>query len=193
MPRNSLPHAPWHYRHFGAGVQIHEYCVILRPEVISIADGARIDSHCKLEGGLGLSIGRNVHVASFCHLNAGGGTVILGDHSGYASHVVICGGATDYTASLAVCPQDGGATRRAVTVVGEYVVVFAGAVILPGITIGDRAIVAAGAVVTKDVAPWAIVAGVPARKIGERRVGDDIRTLGAIDGGAAPALCRGAA
>ena len=42
------------------------------------------------------------------------------------------------------------------------------AIILPGITIGEGAVVAAGAVVTKDVEPYAIVAGNPARKIGER-------------------------
>lgn len=158
------------YRRLDAGVQIFEPCVILRPEHISIAEGARIDAFCKLEGGLGLSIGRNVHVASFCHLNAGGGHVILGDHCGLASHVVICGGATDYTAGLAVCPQDGAAAKRLVTVVGEYVVVFAGAVILPGVSIGDRAVVAAGAVVTKDVPAMTIVAGVPARVVGKREI-----------------------
>ncbi len=41
-------------------------------------------------------------------------------------------------------------------------------VILPGVKIGDGSIIAAGAVVTKDVAPYTIVGGVPARKIGER-------------------------
>jgi tetrahydrodipicolinate N-acetyltransferase len=40
-------------------------------------------------------------------------------------------------------------------------------IVLQGIKIGEGAIVAAGAVVTKDVAPYTIVAGVPAKKIGE--------------------------
>ncbi len=41
----------------------------------------------------------------------------------------------------------------------------AGAIILPGVTIGERSIVAAGAVVTKDIPPGVIVAGIPARVI----------------------------
>jgi acetyltransferase-like isoleucine patch superfamily enzyme len=45
----------------------------------------------------------------------------------------------------------------------RFAAVGAGATILPGIEIGEGALVAAGAVVTRDVAPWTIVAGVPAR------------------------------
>lgn len=47
--------------------------------------------------------------------------------------------------------------------VGDYVWIGAGAIILPGVTIGEGAVVAAGSVVTKDVAPRMIVAGNPAR------------------------------
>jgi acetyltransferase-like isoleucine patch superfamily enzyme len=52
--------------------------------------------------------------------------------------------------------------------IGDHVWIGYRAIILPGITIGDGAVVAAGAVVTADVAPFTIVAGVPARTIGER-------------------------
>jgi len=41
----------------------------------------------------------------------------------------------------------------------------AGAIILPNVTIGERAVVGAGAVVTRDVPPYTVVAGVPAREI----------------------------
>jgi acetyltransferase-like isoleucine patch superfamily enzyme len=40
--------------------------------------------------------------------------------------------------------------------------------VLPGVTIGEGAVVAAGSIVTKDVAPFTIVAGIPAKRIGER-------------------------
>jgi acetyltransferase-like isoleucine patch superfamily enzyme len=53
-------------------------------------------------------------------------------------------------------------------VIGNRVWIAYRAIILPGITIGDGAVIGAGAVVTKNVEPYAIVAGNPARKIGER-------------------------
>lgn len=50
-------------------------------------------------------------------------------------------------------------------VVQDHVWIGAGATILPGVTIGHGAMVAAGAVVTRDVVPWTVVGGVPAKKI----------------------------
>jgi acetyltransferase-like isoleucine patch superfamily enzyme len=54
--------------------------------------------------------------------------------------------------------------------IGNYVFIGARATILPGVKIGEGAVVAAGAVVTKDVAPKKVVGGVPAREIKERQV-----------------------
>jgi maltose O-acetyltransferase len=50
-------------------------------------------------------------------------------------------------------------------VIGCDVWIGGGAILLPGVTVGDGAIVAAGAVVSRDVAPGARVAGVPARAL----------------------------
>jgi virginiamycin A acetyltransferase len=61
--------------------------------------------------------------------------------------------------------------------IGNDVWIGARAVILDGITIGDGAIVGACAVVTKDVPPYAVVAGVPARVIRYRFSEKKIRTL----------------
>jgi len=53
-------------------------------------------------------------------------------------------------------------------VIEDYAWISCRTVILPGVTIGEGAVLAAGAVVTKDVPPWAIVGGVPATVIGQR-------------------------
>ena len=53
-------------------------------------------------------------------------------------------------------------------IIGNHVWIGYRALLLPGVTIGEGAVIGAGAVVTKNVEPFAIVAGNPARKIGER-------------------------
>ena len=60
------------------------------------------------------------------------------------------------------------ADRGGEVVIGDRVWIAYRAVLLPGVRIGEGAVVAAGAIVSKDVAPFTIVAGCPARQIGER-------------------------
>ena len=49
----------------GNDVQIFEQALILKPEVIQLGDGVRIDDFTRIEGGSGLRIGKYVHIASF--------------------------------------------------------------------------------------------------------------------------------
>jgi len=160
------------WKHLGAGVEINDphLSVFLNPAVIEIGDRCRLDGAIKVEGGQGVTLGEGVHIASFSHINAGAGTVIMGKGSGCASHVVICGGMTDI-AMLMTTPQDGNVAKRMVTVIGEHVCIFAHAVILPGLTLGDHCIVGAGSVVTKDVPAGAVVVGNPARVVKYRQLG----------------------
>lgn len=65
---------------------------------------------------------------------------------------------------------------REATTLGDYVFVGANAVIQMGVTVGERAVIAAGAVVAADVPPATVVAGVPARPVSRVVVdGDDVR------------------
>lgn len=153
---------------------IYEPCLLLKPENIRIADSARVDSFCKLEGGQGLTIGEHVHIASFSHLNVGGGELVLGDHSGCSSHVVICSGVPDirYLHVSAADLLEHQHPIRMKTVIGRYAVVFAGSVVYPGVTIGDGAMIGAGSVVTKDVPAWEVWGGCPAHKLRSRPMGE---------------------
>ena len=56
--------------------------------------------------------------------------------------------------------------------IGEYAWICSRAIVLPGVRIGKGAVVASGAIVTKDVAPWTVVGGCPAKQIGERQKKD---------------------
>jgi acetyltransferase-like isoleucine patch superfamily enzyme len=64
--------------------------------------------------------------------------------------------------------RDQPVTSRGI-VVGEDVWIGANAGVTDGVAVGDHAVVAMGAVVTKDVPAWAMVGGVPARVLGDRR------------------------
>jgi acetyltransferase-like isoleucine patch superfamily enzyme len=69
---------------------------------------------------------------------------------------------------LQTAGSDGYPWSKGDVVVGPDVWIATGATILSGVTIGTGAVIAAGSVVTKDVRPYAIVAGVPAREVGRR-------------------------
>lgn len=149
--------------------------IFLQPERISIGAHSRVDGLVKLQGGEGLTIGKWVHVASLCVLNTGGGECVIEDHAGISNSVVIASGQPDlqYACISAAEFPDNVHPVHYTTAIGHHAIIFAGAVILPGVTVGPYAVIAAGAVVTKDVPASAIVAGVPARVIGSRMMQED--------------------
>jgi maltose O-acetyltransferase len=103
-----------------------------------------------------LRVGDRVSINAFVHIWALGG-VTIGDDTLIASHVAITSLTHDPRAELYSAT-----TQTRPVVIGRNVWIGTHAVILPGVTIGDGAIIGAGAVVTRDVAPCAVVVGVPA-------------------------------
>lgn len=101
--------------------------------------------------------------------------LIIGDHVDLASEVMI------YNSQHNVNSPDFAKVEEVVkepVEIGDYVFIGPRAIILPGVKIGKGAIVGAGAVVTKDVAEFSIVGGVPAKVIGERNLKDPKYELG---------------
>lgn len=93
------------------------------------------------------------------------GPVAIGDHVNLAQGITITALNHNFADKSQRIDQQGISTD-AVTI-GNDIWIGANAVVLPGVTIGDHSVVAAGAVVTKDVPPHTLVAGVPAKKIKE--------------------------
>lgn len=108
--------------------------------------------------GKSIFVGKNVFINCCCHFQDQGG-IYIGDDVLIGSHVV-----------LATINHGQNPAKRADNFpepihIGNKVWIGAHATILPGVTIGDNAVVAAGAVVTHDVPANAVVAGVPAKMI----------------------------
>lgn len=106
-----------------------------------------------------VSIGRRVSVAEFVHIWGGGG-VEIGDHVMIASHAVVTSQTHDLETELY---RDSDIMKK--VTIGANVWIGSHSIILPGVTIGDSAVVGAGSVVTRDVPPGALVSGSPAKVV----------------------------
>jgi len=134
----------------GRGSRIHMWANFFQPKNIVIGEDTIIGDHCFLDGRASLKIG---------------------SHTAIASQVLI------YNSQHDVDDPDFKAIEKPVEI-GDYVFIGPRSIILPGINIGKGAIIAAGAIVTKDVAPNEIVGGVPAKKIRDRKLKDYHYQLG---------------
>jgi maltose O-acetyltransferase len=129
----------------------------------SVGRGCQIYSTARIYGGRHVALGDRVTINDFVHIWGTGG-VVIGDDSMIAAHSAIVTGTHDIEAVRKGYKYRDTMSLRPV-VIGKNVWIGTSATILPGVTIGDDAVVAAGAVVTKDVPPRTLVAGVPARSI----------------------------
>ena len=151
--------------------EIYDPVVILKDENVNMHSTTRIDSFVKIEGGMGVTIGAHVHISSFCHVNVGGGEVVIGEYAALASGAKILGGSNlEAGVSMsAAAPAYLQRIGRAKTTLGRGSFLSVNAVVMPGVTIGDNAIIGAGAVVTCDVPANEVWVGIPAKFARKRK------------------------
>ena len=126
-----------------------------------------------------LSVGNNVYIGKYCTIECDG---VIGDNVMIANHVGLIGRYDhDYTCvgkpirstPWIGSPDYNGPGKDLKVVIEDDVWIGFGAVVLSGVRIGKGAIVAAGSVVTKDIEPYSIAGGNPAKKITERFASND--------------------
>jgi maltose O-acetyltransferase len=120
----------------------------------------------------GIKIGHDSIIGSNAFLD-GRAPLQIGNHSSLASEVMI------YNDEHDIHSPNYQNSYGPVTI-GNYVFIGPRTIILPNVNIGDGAVVAAGAVVTKDIPSFEVWGGVPAKKISDRRIKNPNYTLGRV-------------
>lgn len=125
----------------------------------------------KVHSNVDFGSGINVEIGENSSLNRGawiGNDTVIGDNVMMGPEVSILSGSHNY-ANTEIPMTEQGAPPRKPVVIGDDVWIGTRTIILPGVKVGNHAIVGAGSVVTKDIPEWAIVGGNPAKLIRYRK------------------------
>ena len=144
----------------GANISIGNKCFIGQYSSLTVWTEESDKEHPEMIIGDGVSIGAFNHITCT-------NKIVIGDGVLTGKFVTVTDnshGNTDY-ASLHIKPNDRDVVSKGPVIIGNNVWIGDKATILPGVTIGDGAVIAANAVVTKDVPAYSIAAGNPARII----------------------------
>ena len=131
-------------------------------EIMGRLTGKKVDDTFRMfppfytDFGKNITIGKDVFINSGCHFQDQGG-IEIGDGALIGHNVVLA------TINHDLNPKENRKNHYAPIKIGAHVWIGSNATILPGVTIGDWAVVAAGAVVTQDVPTMTVVGGVPAK------------------------------
>ncbi len=131
--------------------------------LVDMAKNAAIYHGAEIRAGINLHIGEGSIIGDKAILDARNG-ITIGNNVNFSTGVQIWTEQHDHSDPLFRCLSD----KSYQVKINDRVWIGPRVTILHSVTIGEGAVVAAGSVVTKDVAPFSIVAGIPAKKIGER-------------------------
>lgn len=151
---------------FGHGIQIATSVGFKHLETFDIGSGVFIGAQSFIQGRIGgrCAIGQKTWIGPQSYFDAR--NIVIGEYVGWGPGAKVLGsGHTGIPADVPIIQTD---LEIKPVVIGDWVDIGVNAVILPGVTIGKGSQVGAGAVVHRDVPPFTIVAGVPAKIIGRR-------------------------
>ncbi len=149
----------------GKNFNMAETVKIHQPHLVTVGDNVGLYHGVYIEPCDGeVTIGSNTHFAPYGVLY---GPLSVGDNCAVAAHVVLACVAHSY-ADPDVPMVEQPTVKKKITI-EDNVWIGANAVVTPGVTIGTGSIIGAGAVVTKDVEPYSVMGGVPARVMWKRK------------------------
>lgn len=158
-------------KHLGEGSRIDQGVIITEPWNVSLGDYVFIDKYVIILGGRGVQIGRRVHVAQNC-LIQGVGLVKIGDYAGLSAYCKIYSASESYEGgkrmSGPMVPSEYRNVKEGAVIMEKDSFLGAGTTVLPGVRIGEGAVIGASSLVLNDIAPWTVAVGIPAKPIKKR-------------------------
>ena len=161
------------FKSIGKNVFIKKNVGLYFIENICIGNNVRIDDNVVIVASnkkTPVTIGNYIHIASNCYL-AGSAGIEMSDFSGLATGVKIFSASDDYSGKKLTNPTVGkpyiGGKFGKVTL-GKHVIIGAGSIVLPDVTIKQGSSVGALSLVNKDLDDWGVYFGIPVKKIKNR-------------------------
>lgn len=157
------------FKSVGKNVRLSRKASIYSPEKITIGDNVRIDDFCILSGNI--TLGSNIHISAYVALYGAMG-IVMEDYSGISPKSVIYSAMDDFSGDYLIGPihpeettnVTGGLVR-----ISRFVQIGSNTVVFPNLCIGEGSVVGACSLVLKDLSPWGIFIGVPAKRLKERK------------------------
>jgi acetyltransferase-like isoleucine patch superfamily enzyme len=155
----------------GDQVWVHTSCVLVAPERLRLGNHVRIDAFCQISATGGVDLGNYVHLGAYTSL-AGGAGISIANYVGISYGVRIFTVTENLDGRFLTNPTIPARFRRVKSGpvrMEEHSGLLAGVLVLPGVTVGEGSGVLAGSLVRKNVPPWEMWFGVPAKRISGRR------------------------
>ena len=159
-----------------SGVKTFEFTKIIGLENITFGSPVILDDFVLIYAKNKITIGNYVHIGCFSSVT-GGESVWIGDFAAVSQGCRILTGTDDFSGwgiGNSTVPEKFRNTKREPIAIGNFCIIGANTVVLPGVTIGEGAMVGAGSVVTRDLEPWGIYIG--NRKIRDRNKSEALKT-----------------
>ena len=156
---------------YGEGVLISKKVSFYGAATISVGNHVRIDDFCILSGSI--TLGSHIHIGAYCAMYGSKG-IVMEDYTGLSPRCTVFSASDDFSGDFLISPMapvEQTNVKGGLVVVKRYSQIGAGSIIMPNLEIGEGVAVGAMSYVNKSLPEWTIYAGVPARKIRERKKG----------------------
>ena len=160
---------PRAYLHALRLVNYYNYSHVVPRRSLTLGSDPRISPNAVFSNAERITIGARISLGARCHLWAGPGRgrIVIGDDVLFGPEVMVTAAGYRFDDGSPVTEQ---AMDEADIHIGNDVWLGTRVIVLPGATIGDGAIIGAGALVRGDIPAHAIAVGIPARVVGQRRI-----------------------